>query len=455
VQRRERRAFGGHGDFIMRHRSLAFFASTLALGFASLAGCSSDAPSDARLGHTAGSVVGGAPEEGYEAVGYIALVAQDGQVVGPICGATLVAPTVAVTAAHCIPEFGGAYAFAVGFGAVGSSPVVRARSIVTHKDYAVDKPLDIRHEHDVALIFLSEAVQGREPARIAGAEVGCDHRYIGYGRSTPGEYSVPDIEVGERKSASQCVRRLGGVGIYTRGGDGGLCWGDSGGPLMREGTNEILGVLADFDGRFECQVGNDMIFASLAAEVDFLQCAANLGPTLAAATGSTTIDRTTCGSEQTPVPVPACNIRCADYNYPEGVCYQGWACTNGCLEPKECDDTCPFKCAAFGFAEGQCHENWTCTDGCLEAKACEDPDAQVDGGVTDGGAGEDPDGGDLDGGAGEDPDGGDLDGGDDAGAFDGGAAQITDSGAADGGAGPSDGGTTSNKKRKKSRRKWR
>jgi hypothetical protein len=61
------------------------------------------------------------------------------------------------------------------------------------------------------------------------------------------------------------------LNVWARGRNGGLCWGDSGGPLLRHGESAIAGVLADFaNGYFRCEEGNRMIFTSLWAERDFL-----------------------------------------------------------------------------------------------------------------------------------------------------------------------------------------
>jgi hypothetical protein len=129
-----------------------------------------------------------------------------------------------------------------------------------------------RWHNDIAVLIFPRAIS-HPVAHVAPAASGDAARYIGYGRVTPGGPDVQGGYTNERKSARQSTTRTDALGIYTKGVDGGLCWGDSGGPLFRDGTNDVLGVLADFDAVFDCQVGNAMIFTSLAAQASFISAA--------------------------------------------------------------------------------------------------------------------------------------------------------------------------------------
>jgi hypothetical protein len=255
-----------------------------ALAFAALSGCAVDDSPRGALGADPQPVVGGAAESGYAPAGFLLRGVSEGAL-SPACGITLIAPDLAVTAAHCVvddPRDGRNVSvtrtFAMGFGAPGmSSRRVLAAGVLAHPAYApnlesptrASDPLD-----DVALLRLERPVTDVEPATIATASAGCVARYVGYGRTTPGNADVSSGYTFERKSAAQCIEAVGLSHIETRGQGGGLCWGDSGGPLFREGTREIWGVLADFgDDTYDCQVGNAMRFTSLAGHDDFLTCA--------------------------------------------------------------------------------------------------------------------------------------------------------------------------------------
>ncbi len=222
---------------------------------------------------TAEEVVGGRHENGYAAAGHLLSGFRPDTLTGPACGAALIAPTIAVTAAHCIDDPQSVYA--VGFGDVYSSPPHLVSHVVMHPSYDGDPGRWERWRHDLAVLHLATPVLDVEPASIATPQLGCNSRYVGHGRVTEGTFIEEDGYTGERKSAGQCIDEIANQHLVTHGTDGGLCWGDSGGPLLQQGTNQILGVLADFDGIFSCYIGNSMIFTSLSGEHTFIDCAIN------------------------------------------------------------------------------------------------------------------------------------------------------------------------------------
>lgn len=243
-----------------------------ALLLSALAASACSAPPDGTTGES--EVVGGRAETGFAAVGYLAKGDSIATLAGPNCGATLIAPDVAITAAHCIKTYPTA-AYGFGIGSKEAARIIPAVAVYSHPDYkaatSADQP---RYHHDLALLKLAQPVPGAVVADVADATAGQSLTYVGYGRVTNGDVEVRDGYTGERKSADFAVRRVDDLNIFVTGQDGGNCWGDSGGPLLDPRTGAVTGVLADFDeGKYTCEVGNHMVFTRLAGETAFLDAA--------------------------------------------------------------------------------------------------------------------------------------------------------------------------------------
>jgi hypothetical protein len=330
-------------------------------------GCVADAgfPVEERRG---AGVVGGQAEGGYPAVGYLLVGGQRS------CGVTVIGPRAAVTASHCV--VGGA-SFGMGFGDGGNEHA--ARTTIMHPQY--DPNGAPRYLHDVAVLLFDQDL-GVGAATITTADPRQAGRYIGYGRTTPGEVDVAEGYTNERKSAGQSIDRVDGLSVWTTGLDGGLCWGDSGGPLMIDGTSQILGVLADFDGVFDCQVGNRMIFTSLAGEQDFIDRA--VGGELGGIGEGGGDDGPGDGGGQG----GACEYDCATYGYSAGQCNEGWTCDGSCITYTGCGGNgggggggnggggdwggqCTYSCADYGYIANQCNQGWFCDGVCIEYTGCE------------------------------------------------------------------------------------
>jgi hypothetical protein len=218
---------------------------------------------DNPVGTSEDAVVGGRPESGYPAAGYMAIDAYQNGSWYLFCGATLaMSKDIAITAAHCIKPYPETTPRALGFGRWQSGPLAAAKAIM-HPQYN-DKTVD----HDIAILVLDQPVTNVQPAALATATVGaCNYRSIGYGRVTEGPPDRPDGYTDERKSTQVCVTGGGGRGIYKiKPVGGGLCYGDSGGPTMVEGTNQIISVESHAYVDSNCRNGVEEIQASVADE---------------------------------------------------------------------------------------------------------------------------------------------------------------------------------------------
>lgn len=112
-------------------------------------------------------LVGGSAESRWRAVGYVAAAGND-QV---LCGATLIAPNVAVTAAHCLHR-SRELPLDFGVGEVEDGERTAIRSYTVHPDAHLEAEgnIDLVHAlllYDLAYMILDQPVAGVEPARLS------------------------------------------------------------------------------------------------------------------------------------------------------------------------------------------------------------------------------------------------------------------------------------------------
>jgi secreted trypsin-like serine protease len=224
--------------------------------------CSASPSADERVvpdvepGRIEPSVMNGAIDTANAFSNVGAMVIDDSGAKQAICSGTLIAPRVFLTASHCTVAFSEAWvSFDVAFNAA-SSPIFHGTP-VTNPLYSIGGNSD---PHDIAVILLDAAPPGVTPAQLpargAFDNVDKDQTFtaVGYGvySRTNGHGGPPDflfdatrrVATSTFNSVNQAWLRLS---MNPAKGDGGTCFGDSGGPNFFGTTNVIGGLTVTGD----------------------------------------------------------------------------------------------------------------------------------------------------------------------------------------------------------------
>lgn len=226
--------------------------AVLAVATAPAVGCAADGAD--RIASTGRAVVGGQSSEPGEYAATGALV--HGLVYR--CTATLIAPDVAITAAHCLAEGGfGDFAFTLdGDLSDGPDDLIALRAHHQHADFHADGPqyLTMGQRNDIGVVILEHPIEGVEPEQLDldldAGEIqlagGSQLTLCGYGRDA---WSVPGT-VGVKRHAVVLVDSVGAWELQTTEDDPQPCRGDSGGPLFEETADgrHIVGLVSRATG---------------------------------------------------------------------------------------------------------------------------------------------------------------------------------------------------------------
>lgn len=160
------------------HHAKSFLGLCAVVASALVSGCGTDAVTGDEQ-----NLIGGKAESRYLAVGYLAVAGED----DIACGATLIAPNVVVTAAHCAYRVKDE-ALEFGVGEVDDQERYAVRSVVNHPEAHLEAEgsWDLAHAlllNDIAYLVLEESVYGVEPAALATKKprMGDEVRLIAYG----------------------------------------------------------------------------------------------------------------------------------------------------------------------------------------------------------------------------------------------------------------------------------
>ena len=180
------------------------------------------------------------------------------------CSGTLISPTVFLTAAHCDQEV---ERVAVTFDSSYDATTGTTHWGTWHADPDYRKAQG--DPHDVAVVVLDEAVSGIEPARLPalGAldDVNTEARFtsVGYGAQSVTVDKGPafhytDVRYVASGSLNELTPSWLRISQNPANGDGGTCYGDSGGPNFlgagADETNIVAGTTITGDTR--CRATN-------------------------------------------------------------------------------------------------------------------------------------------------------------------------------------------------------
>lgn len=183
------------------------------------------------------ALYGAAPESGYPFVGYIIIEKVGGS--ASLCGANIISPNTAITAAHCTE---GATKIYVNLGEYNFRYKALSFNVVNSAespDYVVPQFESDAGIGDVAIIQFSDDAGLDTYASIAPPQLGCNYYIVGYGRNE-------DEDSFSRRGARFCIESIESERFEVAKGSAFFCNGDSGSGIYEYGTNNLVGLVSSF-----------------------------------------------------------------------------------------------------------------------------------------------------------------------------------------------------------------
>jgi V8-like Glu-specific endopeptidase len=205
-------------------------------------------------GSTSDAVIGGTVDNGDSAVGM--LYASGGW----ICTATLISPTVLLTAAHCVQDASASTKFYVTFETQTSGLSLNNFLPVksTHWNTKFNRS-NLGGGYDVAVAILASPITNRTPipyntSALGSGDIGKAVRIVGYGNNNGQTASGS----GTKRQATVKLNSVGNLIINVGQSGKTTCQGDSGGPTFMNigGVERVIGVTSY--GLVGCGSGGSM-----------------------------------------------------------------------------------------------------------------------------------------------------------------------------------------------------
>ena len=185
------------------------------------------------------------------------------------CGMVQIESDRALSAAHCLEE-GNIYYLGTGILEKNLASNAAISEYVFHPQWDPNTLLNdlavIRYESDDVELHAGKYAQ------IGDVTPGCDYEVVAYGSTDEKVLHKSDL----RRSADVCVRDVSNGRFTFVPSQAGICFGDSGSPIFRKDTNEVVGIVSAITSagsdniKDNCYMANTAIGISLSAYRDFI-----------------------------------------------------------------------------------------------------------------------------------------------------------------------------------------
>jgi secreted trypsin-like serine protease len=214
-------------------------------------------------------IIGGVTDPGDPSV--VALFAhKPGATTGALCTATVISPTVLLTAAHCVDPavVGAGNVFDVYTGTTFGTTKLPQHVAATHYDPRFNVN-NVTAGHDVGVVILASPTSLRplpiNTSSIVG-DAGKAVRLVGYGMNSHVDVASPPPTnvsgLGIKRTATSVIDNVGPLLVHIGNSNQQTCHGDSGGPALMKfaGVEKIIGITSfgtDMNSVLVCYNGGE------------------------------------------------------------------------------------------------------------------------------------------------------------------------------------------------------